>query len=204
MDEGRGERWYHCSVLLVSQSWSQPLHSVSCRVKGFALTLGSSERDFLKLLLFLQVQFFCHNSKQSQQIATRVYLVPAQKSRSKAQTKFQDLNPADLNHCSLLFKSFGDLGLAFHWLKCDRRGWIFIRSNHRTTTLCLRMLETIIYLNVCVHINFSPMSLFCSYGDCGCAFLNQTISISGFQIFKIRYGNCLVIQCEINIMWHHL
>lgn len=40
-------------LLLCSQRWFHLLPSPSCRVKGFALELGSTERDFLKLVLFL-------------------------------------------------------------------------------------------------------------------------------------------------------
>lgn len=45
----RGDEERSDIIHLCSPSWFDLLHSPPCRIKGFALTLGSTRRDFLKL-----------------------------------------------------------------------------------------------------------------------------------------------------------
>lgn len=106
------EKQYHSSALLLSQSWIRFLHSPSCRVKGFALTLGSTERDFLKERAISAQTRHKHSG-----------------TRTQRGTVFPARYRTDVS-CSSLFKWIWRFGIA-QWLDCDC--WEWISWSHITT-----------------------------------------------------------------------
>lgn len=74
------EKWYHSSLLLWSQSW---FRSPSCGVKGFALILGSTERDFLSCSWKFSV---CHSLSRERWDLHKQGTTPPDHERSAEQS----------------------------------------------------------------------------------------------------------------------
>lgn len=118
--QGWSREKYHSSVLLLSQSWFHLLHSPSCRVKGFALMLGSTQRDFLKLFLVLGslLSATSQNSLSRKQCDLHKQGTNSHGARTQCGAVFPPSCYRTDVSCSSLFKCLWHFGISL-WLDCD-------------------------------------------------------------------------------------
>lgn len=148
-DEERSDITHLCC----SGAWVGSLHSPSCGVKGFALILGSTERDFQKLAL--EVRFLPRLgtvSAESDGVCTnKAQTLGASPPPSHYQT---DVSRSSLSEC--LWR----VGISL-WLGCDcceQISWAHITTIHpHVATYLFKFVFTSLFLLCVSHICFVLM-----------------------------------------------